>query len=121
MSTFTAVPIYRKENLKYNAPAFQVEANDANEAKDIASKKSGLGRFDEWNFHVIETSKIKKSYANKVKRPKADPNSKSQLGKSIAGHGHTNSRPVRRGLRRLAIASGSTEKGCKKAGSIKMW
>jgi len=119
MSTFTAVPIYRKENLKYNAPAFQVEANDANEAKDIASKKSGLGRFDEWNFHVIETSKIKKSYASTVKRPKANPNSKSQLGKIKTGH--TNSRPVRRGLRRLAIASGSTEKGCIKAGAIKMW
>lgn len=119
MSNFTVVPIYRGYNTKYSAPSFQVDASNSNEAKNLAIKNSALGRFPQWDFHVIKTDNIKANAYVRTKRPTRDPKSKSQLGKIKTGH--DNSRPVRRGLRRLSIAKGSNGVGSKVAGAIKMW
>lgn len=51
MSTFTARGKYRKNGYEYKAPTMFIEASTLDEAIDIA-KKSSLGRFDEWSFHV---------------------------------------------------------------------
>lgn len=37
-----------------NAPAMIVEAKDAIEAEIVARHKSGLGKFQSWNFCAIE-------------------------------------------------------------------
>jgi len=124
MSTFTVVPI-RKGINSYNAPIFYVEASGSKDAQQEAINKSGLARFPEWSFHVIETSKDRNSHSfknamNKSKViNKRDPNSKSQIGKKKTGH--SNSRPVRRGLRRLAWALGYNDSSMTKAGAVKMW
>ena len=115
MGIYKVTPIYKNGQEKYNAPAFYAEASNQNEA----TKQSGLSRFPEWDFHVIDVNKIMKRPSWRTKKPSIDPKSKSQLGKIKTGH--QDSRPVRRGLRRLASASGNTEKGCRKAGAIKMW
>lgn len=119
MSNFTVVPIYRGYNTKYSAPSFQVDANSPNDAKSMAIRNSALGRFPEWDFHVIKTENIKVTLGVRTKKPTRNPKSKSQLGKIKTGH--DNSRPVRRGLRRLSIAKGSNSVGSKVAGAIKMW
>ncbi len=119
MAFYTILPLYKSITDKYNAPTFQVDVHDSKSAME-AAKKSALGRFEDWSFHVIQTDKIQRNFANKFnKKPKADSNSKSQLGKKITGH--SDSRPVRRALKRLSIARGGSDKNCKVAGAMKMW
>ena len=119
MKSFTVVPCYKTLTARYNAPTFQVEANDSKEAGSLA-KSSALGRFENWSFHVIETGKIQRNFKSREnKLNKKDPKSKSQLGKLITGH--SDSRPVRRGLRRLSINKAGSDKSNKVAGAIKMW
>lgn len=69
MSQFTVVPIYKKGLTRYTAPAFTVEASTNGDAKQMASN-SGLGRFPDWSFHVIETNKVKKQFNGVVARKK---------------------------------------------------
>lgn len=118
MAYYTVLPLYKSLTDKYNAPTFQVESHDSKSAME-AAKKSSLGRFEEWSFHVIQTDKIQRNFLNKKQNSKLDSKSKSQRGKKITGH--DNSRPVRRALKRLSIARGSSDKNCKIAGAMKMW
>ena len=124
MKQFTVVPIYTQGMVRYNAPTFYVNSDNSKNAQEEAVKNSGLSRFPEWSFHVIETSKDNNSEIFKSKsklkvKQKIDKNSKSQRGKVKTGH--SNSRPVRRGLRRLAVAKGYCDNSMKMAGAIKMW
>jgi len=119
MKTFTVVPIIKDGNCKYNAPCFYVDAIDNASAFKEAKSKSGLARFTNCNFHIIETSKVKKPKPKLKIKNKLDENSKSQIGKKITGQ--SNSRPVRRALRRLSIARGVKIEGAKIAGAMKMW
>jgi len=120
MSQFTVVPIYKSGLTRYSAPAFYVESSNTKDANEVAIKQSGLSRFPEWHFHVIETSKVKREFKGVVApAKKKDPNSKSQLGKKKTGH--SDSRPVRRGLRRLGEKRGRSNQSDKTAGAIKMW
>ncbi len=98
MSTFTVLPIDRSGIEKVHAPVFYVDANDQIDAMSQA-KKSALGRFNNWDFHVIKTREFERGRKSKFKKKlEVNKNSKSQQGKLKTGH--TNSRPVRRKLRR---------------------
>lgn len=112
MSKYAVTPMYKSSTARYNAPTFFVE--DKEEVKNCA-----LSRFPEWHFNIIEVSKIKKTINVVAQKKQKDPNSKSQKGKLKTGH--SDSRPVRRGLRRLAHAQGGINDGGRKAGAIKMW
>lgn len=108
MSKFAVTPMYKSSTARYNAPTFFVE-----EKEEV--RNSALSRFPEWHFNIIEVSKIKKQTNVVAPKRQKDPNSKSQKGKLKTGH--SDSRPVRRALKRLSIA----KSGGAKAGAMKMW
>lgn len=122
MSKFVVIPKYRNKenvNVRYDAPAFFIEANDGKEAEIIAKEKSGLSRFPEWFFYITGEDYLGKHRHNAV-APKrnSDKNSKSQIGKTKTGH--DNSRPLRRALKRLSSKANATDGG-RKGGAMKMW
>ncbi len=125
MSTYTVVPILKVNGFKYTAPIFYIEASSNKDAVELGRNKSGLGRFkiedsDEylWNFHVIETSKVFKSYKGKsVLNTKKDSN--SNRSKRRANRNFNGSRPNRRALKRLAN-SGLPYDGQKKKYNLKI-
>lgn len=117
MSQFVIIPKFKGENTHYEAPTMFVDAMNHNEATRIA-ENSALARFPGWSFHInIYNPNLKTRV--RTKKREIDINSNSQKGKKITGH--SNSRPLRRALKRLSC-KGKNETGSHhKAGSMKMW
>lgn len=100
MSRFVVIPKYRGENLiRYDAPAFFIEANDGKNAEIVAREKSGLSRFPEWFFYITGDEYVFKNYNVVAKQRERNPKSKRQLGKIKTGHSESrcNRRAKKRG------------------------
>lgn len=116
MSTYIAIFKTKQNGYEYKSPMMFIDADSQAQATEKA-QNSALGRFKEWKCHVSVF--FKKERVNRMTKNVKNPNSKSQLGKSVAGHGHANSRPVRRALRRQMM--GAYPQGCKQTHKFKCW
>lgn len=117
MGTFTIKPVYKTAEIRYDAPTMIVEAGSYDQAVEIA-RNSSLGRFPNWTFAVNPFQQKNRFKSGNGIRP-TNPQSKSQLGKKITGH--SNSRPLRRALKRLGIARIKVTDSNHKGGSMKCW
>lgn len=73
MAHFVVHPIYKKNGFKYHAPSLFIEANDNKLAQTEAKNKSGLARFEEWNFEVVPNHKAKE-FSSSVNKRKFNEN-----------------------------------------------
>lgn len=116
MSTYTIKPKYKTSvNSFYNAPTMFIEAQNQDDALEIA-KSSALGRFEDWTFHV-ESFSPRKIFKNGTFKDRTDSKSFSQVGKRKTGQ--QISRPQRRALRRQQM--GTYPPGCRPTAKFKCW